>query len=310
MRTGRPTCPMSSSNSMSLMLTTHSLRRAWSWLSLRTSSMRRLCFSSLACSSSFNLTSSLFAFTSSRVCFSFLCASTKRWQLWWVGWLQEGSGKVEKKVAIPDARSGLTGDQIKKYEAVFREIDEDRSGFIDKTEMQACLKRLGAKATAKEARAALVRGSYEAAALPEGCSRVLIVDDCVDTGATMLAVADARSQGSGSGPDKEALERSAELLERALASRSDSHARAAPADIDAAGFSSPSARRLAACSCQLGEVRARLGSLTGEAASEVEERREYDRRVTDIVERWVDAEAKKAKPPPRPDEVQLCRDVA
>ncbi|KAH8097554.1 Ca2-binding protein [Aureococcus anophagefferens] len=78
-------------------------------------------------------------------------ASTKRWQLWWVGWLQEGSGKVEKKVAIPDARSGLTGDQIKKYEAVFREIDEDRSGFIDKTEMQACLKRLGAKATAKEA---------------------------------------------------------------------------------------------------------------------------------------------------------------
>ncbi|EGB12586.1 hypothetical protein AURANDRAFT_16033, partial [Aureococcus anophagefferens] len=35
--------------------------------------------------------------------------------------------------------------------AVFREIDEDRSGFIDKTEMQACLKRLGAKATAKEA---------------------------------------------------------------------------------------------------------------------------------------------------------------
>ncbi|KAH8074740.1 Ca2-binding protein [Aureococcus anophagefferens] len=74
-------------------------------------------------------------------------ASTKRWQLWWVGWLQEAAGRSRRG---GDPGAGLTGDQI-KYEAVFREIDEDRSGFIDKTEMQACLKRLGAKATAKEA---------------------------------------------------------------------------------------------------------------------------------------------------------------
>ena len=80
-------------------------------------------------------------------------ASTKRWQLWWVGWLVEGGGKIPKPDRGPadDARANMSREQLKKYEVVFREIDEDRSGFIDKTEMQACLKRLGAKATGKEA---------------------------------------------------------------------------------------------------------------------------------------------------------------